>query len=127
MNNTPNCRPPDATTGKTDHERFLLLVAGLGWLLYGVDVGIIAGALSHLEGTSSLNMGQLSIIVATVLLGSVSSTMFADLLADSPLKMNSVPWAVSDLRQSRRFGIPDIRNPRASIPPETNGIACRNN
>ena len=32
-------------TGKVGYNRFLLLVAGLGGLLYGVDVGIIAGAL----------------------------------------------------------------------------------
>ena len=29
---------------KAGYNRFLLLVAGLGGLLYGVDVGIIAGA-----------------------------------------------------------------------------------
>lgn len=67
---------------KTVYNRFLLLVAGLGGLLYGVDVGIIAGALPYLEATSRLNAGQLSIIVAAVLLGSVISTLFAGLLAD---------------------------------------------
>jgi MFS family permease len=82
MNNTPNCRPVDAVTGKTGYNRFLLLVAGLGGLLYGVDVGIVAGALPYLEATSGLNAGQLSIIVAAVLLGSVISTLFAGLLAD---------------------------------------------
>ena len=60
----------------------LLLVAGLGGLLYGVDVGIIGGALPYLEATSGLSAGQLSIIVAAVLLGSVFSTLFAGLLAD---------------------------------------------
>ncbi|MGA8593611.1 MAG: MFS transporter [Bryobacteraceae bacterium] len=64
------------------YNRFLLLVAGLGGLLYGVDVGIIGGALPYLEATSGLNAGQLSIIVAAVLLGSVISTLFAGLLAD---------------------------------------------
>lgn len=34
---------------KAGYSRFLLLVAGLGGLLYGVDVGIIAGALPYLE------------------------------------------------------------------------------
>ncbi|MBS1799445.1 MAG: MFS transporter [Acidobacteria bacterium] len=63
-------------------NRFLLLVAGLGGLLYGVDIGIIGGALPYLEATSGLNAGQLSIIVAAVLLGSVISTLFAGLLAD---------------------------------------------
>ena len=60
----------------------LLLVAGLGGLLYGVDVGIIGGALPYLEATSGLSAGQLSIIVAAVLLGSVFSTLFAGILAD---------------------------------------------
>lgn len=72
--------PPD--NRKTGYNRFLLLVAGLGGLLYGVDVGIIAGALPYLEATSGLNAGQLSFIVAAVLLGSVISTLFAGLLAD---------------------------------------------
>ena len=67
---------------KIFYNRFLLIVAGLGGLLYGVDVGIIAGALPYLEATSGLNAGQLSIVVAAVLLGSVISTLFAGLLAD---------------------------------------------
>lgn len=67
---------------KTGYNRFLLLVAGLGGLLYGVDVGIIASALPYLEATSKLNAGQLSIVVAAVLLGSVISTLFAGVLAD---------------------------------------------
>jgi MFS family permease len=67
---------------KIFYNRFLLIVAGVGGLLYGVDVGIIAGALPYLEATSGLNAGQLSIVVAAVLLGSVISTLFAGLLAD---------------------------------------------
>ena len=64
------------------YNRILLFVAGLGGLLYGVDVGIISGALPYLEATSGLNAGQLSFIVAAVLLGSVISTLFAGVLAD---------------------------------------------
>ena len=64
------------------YNAMLLLVAGLGGLLYGIDVGIIAGALPYLEATSGLNPGQISIIVAAVLLGSVIATLFAGLLAD---------------------------------------------
>ena len=71
-----------STDEKAGYNRFLLLVAGLGGLLYGVDVGIIAGALPYLEATSGLNAGQLSIVVAAVLLGSVISTLFAGALAD---------------------------------------------
>jgi SP family myo-inositol transporter-like MFS transporter 13 len=70
------------TNDNAGYNRFLLLVAGLGGLLYGVDVGIIAGALPYLEATSGLNAGQLSIVVAAVLLGSVISTLFAGALAD---------------------------------------------
>ncbi len=64
------------------YNLFLLLVAGLGGLLYGIDVGIIGGALPYLEATSKLDPAQLSIIVAAVLLGSVFSTLFAGMLAD---------------------------------------------
>ncbi len=71
-----------ASDSKARYNRFLLLVAGLGGLLYGVDVGIIAGALPYLEATSGLNAGQLSVVVAAVLLGSVISTLFAGTLAD---------------------------------------------
>jgi MFS family permease len=60
----------------------LLTVAGLGGLLYGIDVGIIAGALPYLEATSGLTANQLSVVVAAVLLGSVLSTLFAGMLAD---------------------------------------------
>ena len=36
---------PSRAAAKTGYNRFLLLVAGLGGLLFGVDVGIISGAL----------------------------------------------------------------------------------
>jgi predicted MFS family arabinose efflux permease len=64
------------------YNRFLKFVAGMGGLLYGIDVGIIAGALPYLEATSGLNAGQISFVVAAVLLGTVISTLFAGVLAD---------------------------------------------
>ncbi len=64
------------------YNAFLLLVAGLGGLLYGIDVGIIGGAYPYLAATSGLTAAQLSVIVAAVLLGSVFSTLFAGVLAD---------------------------------------------
>ena len=64
------------------YNTLLLLVAGLGGLLYGVDIGIIGGALPYLEATSGLTAAELSVIVAAVLLGSVFSTLFAGVLAD---------------------------------------------
>src|SRR6202453_2898328 len=77
----PAALPTDSSS-KSRYSRFLLLVAGLGGLLYGIDVGIIAGALPYLEATSHLTAAQLSSIVAAVLLGTVFSTLFAGLLAD---------------------------------------------
>ncbi len=49
----------DSPASSNDRTRqrynlFLLLVAGLGGLLYGIDVGIIGGALPYLEATSKL-------------------------------------------------------------------------
>ncbi len=64
------------------YNAFLLLVAGLGGLLYGIDVGIIGGAYPYLADTSGLTTTQLSSVVAAVLAGSVLSTLFAGLLAD---------------------------------------------
>ena len=75
-------------TDKTGYNRFLLLVAGLGGLLYGIDVGIISGVLPYLQATFTLpgggllNAQQSSFIVAAVLLGTVISTLFAGWLAD---------------------------------------------
>ncbi|HWY21949.1 MAG TPA: MFS transporter [Candidatus Acidoferrum sp.] len=71
-----------AQNEKASYNRFLLLVAGLGGLLYGVDVGIIAGAYPYLEATHKMTAGQGSSVVAAVLLGSVISTLFAGALAD---------------------------------------------
>ena len=66
--------------------RYLLFIAGLGGLLYGIDVGIIAGALPYLESSASvawkLSAQQLSFVVAAVLLGSVLSSLFAGMLSD---------------------------------------------
>lgn len=72
------------TTNKTStlYSRYLLIIAGLGGLLYGIDVGIIAGALPYLESTSGYTQSQLSTVVAAVLLGSVLSSLFAGALAD---------------------------------------------
>ena len=89
MNKAENEKADSKAARQVFYNRFLLLVAGLGGLLYGVDVGIIAGALPYLEATfkdaatgQTLNAGQLSFIVAAVLLGSVISTLFAGMLAD---------------------------------------------
>jgi MFS family permease len=73
---------PGTSVSIQRYNAFLLLVAGLGGLLYGIDVGIIGGAYPYLEHTSGFTPSQLSVIVAAVLLGSVFSTLFAGLLSD---------------------------------------------
>lgn len=64
------------------YMRYLLLMAGMGGLLYGVDVGVIAAALPLIEDTIEFNPAQLSQVVAAVLFGSVLSSLFAGYLAD---------------------------------------------
>lgn len=61
---------------------FLIFIAGLGGLLYGIDVGIIAAALLYLNKTINLTVEQTSIIVAAVLGGSMFSSLVAGVLAD---------------------------------------------
>ncbi len=78
----PDPTPADPATPKAAYNLLLLLVAGLGGLLYGIDVGIIAGAFPYLKATSGLDAGQLSFVVAAVLAGSAVSTLVAGVLSD---------------------------------------------
>ena len=78
----PHATTPTDSAAIRRYNAFLLLVAGLGGLLYGIDVGIIGGAYPYLADTSGLTTTQLSSVVAAVLAGSVLSTLFAGLLAD---------------------------------------------
>ena len=64
------------------YGRFLLFIAGLGGLLYGIDVGIITAALLYLDKTISLSIEQTSILVAAVLGGGMVSSLVAGVLAD---------------------------------------------
>lgn len=64
------------------YNKYLLFIAGLGGLLYGIDVGVIAGALPYLQATTSYTPAQLSMVVAAVLLGSVLSSLFAGSLSE---------------------------------------------
>jgi SP family myo-inositol transporter-like MFS transporter 13 len=73
---------PGTRLGTVDYGRFLIVIAGFGGLLYGIDIGIIAAALLYLSKTISLTVEQTSIIVAAVLGGSMVSSLVAGLLAD---------------------------------------------
>lgn len=59
-----------------------MVMAGLGGLLYGIDVGVIAAAVPYIEATSTYTPSQISVVVAAVLLGSVISSLFAGMLAE---------------------------------------------
>lgn len=72
---------PD-TTKSSLYFRFLLFIAGMGGLLYGVDIGIVAAALLYLGKTVNLTVDQKSLIVAAVLGGSMLSSPVAGFLAD---------------------------------------------
>ena len=64
------------------YAKFLLIMAGLGGLLYGVDVGVIAAALPYIERTSTFNEDQIGWIVGMALWGSLPSSLVAGLLAE---------------------------------------------
>lgn len=64
------------------YNRFLLLVSGLGGLLYGIDIGIIDPALGYLGRTMSMTEENKSVIVAAVLGGSMFASVIAGFFAD---------------------------------------------
>ena len=69
-------------SSKVRYGRYLIFIAGIGGLLYGIDIGIIAAALLYLGKTVSLTVEQTSLIVAAVLGGGMLSSLVAGVLAD---------------------------------------------
>ena len=65
------------------YAKYLLIMSGLGGLLYGIDVGVIAAALPYIQETSTYTPQQLSVVVAAVLFGSVLSSLFAGSMAEA--------------------------------------------
>jgi MFS family permease len=77
----------EASARKRDHNtsgynRFLLLISGVGGLLYGIDIGIIDPALGYLGRTMSMTEENKSVIVAAVLGGSMFASVIAGFFAD---------------------------------------------
>ncbi len=64
------------------YARYLLVMAGLGGLIYGIDVGVIAAALPYIRNTADYSSVQLGFIVGAVLWGSVVSSLFAGTLSE---------------------------------------------
>ncbi|MHA4871826.1 MFS transporter [Duganella sp. PWIR1] len=69
-------------TSQKTYQMFLAVVSGLAGLLYGIDIGIIDPALPYLNRSTSLSEGQLSLVVAAVLAGSILGSVVAGALAD---------------------------------------------
>ena len=61
---------------------FLLFIAGMGGLLYGIDIGVIDPALPYLNKAIRLTEQETSYIVAAVLAGSLLGSVIAGFLAD---------------------------------------------
>jgi hypothetical protein len=63
------------TPATSDGRRLVYLstvVAALGGLLFGYDIGVIAGAILFIETAFSLSSGGEEIVVSAVLLGSLA-------------------------------------------------------
>ena len=71
-------RPP----GQAMAVYFLLFIAGMGGLLYGIDIGVIDPALPYLKLAGKLPEQETSYIVAAVLAGSLLGSVIAGFLAD---------------------------------------------
>jgi MFS family permease len=80
-NSYSTCRTADSPA-KRGYNLFLLVVAGLGGLLFGMDIGLVGGALPYLAATFKGTTAELSVVVAAMMLGGVFSTLFAGMLAD---------------------------------------------
>ena len=72
----------DRASNTVRYTQFLIVIAGMGGLLYGIDIGIIAAALLYLSKTVDLTVEQTSMIVAAVLGGGMCSSLVAGVLAD---------------------------------------------
>ena len=62
--------------------RFLMSIAGLGGLLYGVDFGVIAAAEPYMKAMGTFSDAQISYVVGAVLLGGIISSLTAGILAE---------------------------------------------
>ena len=62
--------------------RFLLVIGGLGGLLYGIDFGVIAAAMPYLKTRGVFSDSQVSLIVGAVMLGGLIASLTAGQLAE---------------------------------------------
>ncbi len=88
MANITTSNNPDSTPAVDGHGSsnnylyFMILVAGMGGLLAGIDYGIIAGALLYLDKTIPMTLAQEGFMVSIYVFGGVIASLFAGTLAD---------------------------------------------
>lgn len=64
------------------YKKYLVIMAGMGGLLYGIDIGFIAAAYPYIEFSGNYTTEQLGLIVGLVLWGTVFSSLFAGQLSE---------------------------------------------
>ncbi|MGN0832938.1 MAG: MFS transporter [Kiritimatiellia bacterium] len=64
------------------YDRYLFAMCGLGGLLYGIDMGLIAAALPYIRETSGYSSTRLASVVAAVLLGTIPAKFVAAPMAE---------------------------------------------
>jgi len=68
------------------------LIAGLGGILYGFDMGIIAAALIFVRSTFSLSTQMEEIVVSVVLVGSMVGAVVGGVFADRAGRRTTLVW-----------------------------------
>jgi len=72
--------------------RKVSLIAGLGGILYGYDMGIIAAALIFVHSTFSLSTQMEEVVVSVVLVGSMLGAVVGGTFADSAGRRTTLAW-----------------------------------
>jgi sugar porter (SP) family MFS transporter len=68
------------------------LIAGLGGILYGFDMGIIAAALIFVRSTFSLSTQMEEVVVSVVLVGSMAGAVIGGVFADRSGRRATLMW-----------------------------------
>jgi sugar porter (SP) family MFS transporter len=68
------------------------LIAGLGGILYGFDMGIIAAALIFVRSTFSLSTQMEEVVVSVVLVGSMAGAVVGGVFADRAGRRATLVW-----------------------------------
>lgn len=58
------------------------VIASIGGLLFGYDVGVVEGALPQLKDEMNLSLGQQDLVVATMVFGALMGSVVAGYLTD---------------------------------------------